>query len=330
MTDSGLAYKKLELTARPEWGVINFESIKTELNDLVFPLLEGLAACRLGLILDDQLDEILAHLTNLVATLSGIDKFSLGNGDPQQKRDALAANLKKHAGNLYKESVSHIIYWGQKSLQLDDILNEAQKTVTEVAELKEEATTLAEEQKKEIARMLEDIKQAGAEVGVDSFSNDFTDEAKSLQGRAGRWLIATLFVAGVTAAFAGLTFFGQLTPTLPDETGYLKTYLWIHSVTSKFILMGVLITAALWCGRVYKALSHQVAVNKHRAAALRTFRVFVNAADTPEIKDAVLIEATRAIFGLAHTGFLGESNQQSSSGVQILEIARSLNPIKKG
>lgn len=317
------------LTSRQEWGEINFLPIENDLNDRVVPLIEGFSKCRFDLIPEAQLADIHNKLSALVSALSEIDNFSVVQGEPGSRSGALMAQIRTCAENFYTVTHDHIAYWGQRTGAVDENLQEIRSAATEIAGLREKAANQAEQQTIELGKIIEAAKQAGAEIGVGAFTTEFSEEAKGIQKRANIWLWATFFLAVATASFAYLSFIGSLTPVAPDGNSDLTTYYWIHSVTSKFVLLGVLITSTLWCGRVYKALSHQVAINKHRAAALKTFQAFVNAAETPEIKDAVLIETTRAIFGLAQTGYLGESDQQGPSGLKIVEVARSLSPINK-
>ena len=85
----------------------------------------------------------------------------------------------------------------------------------------------------------------------------------------------------------------------------------------------VLFTATLWCGKTFKALKHLSTVNRHRALSLQTFQAFSHAASDDPTKDAVLMEATRAIFGSTPTGYL-DAKGGSESDLKIIEIARTL------
>ena len=94
-------------------------------------------------------------------------------------------------------------------------------------------------------------------------------------------------------------------------------------ITTKIALLALLFTATVWCSKNYRALKHQVTVNKHRALSLQTFQAFVGATKDPRTKDAVLMEATRAIFGNTATGFADPAHT-SESGIRVLEIGKSV------
>lgn len=74
--------------------------------------------------------------------------------------------------------------------------------------------------------------------------------------------------------------------------------------------------------RIYKALKHQITVNKHRANALKTFQAFVKAASNDNTRDAVLIETTRSIFANSPSGYLDTTDASSDSNTKILEIIK--------
>jgi hypothetical protein len=85
-----------------------------------------------------------------------------------------------------------------------------------------------------------------------------------------------------------------------------------------------MLTGTLWCGKCYKALTHLVIVNRHRALGLRTLQAFANAAADAQTKDAVLLEATRSIFGNVPTGYVDVANVDSDH--KVVEIVRSVMP----
>ena len=99
----------------------------------------------------------------------------------------------------------------------------------------------------------------------------------------------------------------------------------LQKSASRLVVLAVLFTTTLWCGRVYKALLHQAAVNRHRALSLQTFQAFSSAATDDATKDAVLMEATRAVFGRMPTGFLDATDSAGPQGVQVVEIAKRLS-----
>jgi hypothetical protein len=96
----------------------------------------------------------------------------------------------------------------------------------------------------------------------------------------------------------------------------------IQKSAARLAVLAIFFAGTLWCGKIYKALLHQAAINRHRALSIQTFQAFSHAAADDGTKDAVLLEATRAVFGNVPTGFLDGATGGGTSGMQILEIAR--------
>ena len=96
----------------------------------------------------------------------------------------------------------------------------------------------------------------------------------------------------------------------------------LRNVFSKAAVIAVLFTGTVWCGRIYRALIHQAAVNRHRALSLKTFQAFVRATDDPVVRDAVLMAATRTVFGSVPTGLVEHSGGQDA-GLNFFEYNRS-------
>lgn len=91
------------------------------------------------------------------------------------------------------------------------------------------------------------------------------------------------------------------------------------------VVLAVLLTGTIWCGRNYRALKHLATINNHRAISIRTLQAFSSAAAQTQTKDAVLMEATRAVFGNVPTGFIGQQTS-SDSDLKVIEVARNILP----
>ena len=112
-------------------------------------------------------------------------------------------------------------------------------------------------------------------------------------------------------------------PTWPeDATPTLAGIL--PRLTTKLVVLAMLFTATLWCGNVCRALLHQAAVNEHRGLSVSTLQAFVAASDDPRTRDAVLLEATRAVFARAATGYVAEDGEQQGEGIRFIEIGKAV------
>jgi hypothetical protein len=163
----------------------------------------------------------------------------------------------------------------------------------------------------------EAARTAAASAGAAVFARQFQNEATSQNTSAGKWLAATAFLAIATLTTAVFFFIWQ-----QPAAGVVEA---IQRSSSRILIVGILFAATVWCGRIYRALSHQAAVNQHRGVAISTLQAFVQAAVDDRTKDAVLLEATRTVFGRATTGLVsGEADPAPSQGVQFVEIGKAV------
>lgn len=124
-----------------------------------------------------------------------------------------------------------------------------------------------------------------------------------------------MVAAGITIVVAAAFLY-----VLPDLNGYQV----IQFSISKLVLLGVLIGVTTWCAGNFKANKHQASVSRFKANALRTFQAFVQAGDSQDVRDAVLLETTRSIFAQAPSGFLKEETH-GDPGPRTIEIVRGTN-----
>lgn len=184
----------------------------------------------------------------------------------------------------------------------------------------EKAKGEIETKTKEIDNIITKAREASAAAGAAVFTRDFDNEAAKLSDKADNWLIAAAALGLATLIIAGLTWFWT-------QQGLDSGQIW-QKVVSKFIVLSILLTATLWCGRVYKALMHQSAMNRHRALSLQTFQAFTAAASDVQTKDAVLLETTRSIFAPGITGYVDAASTSADSEARVIEIVKSIVPKK--
>jgi len=103
--------------------------------------------------------------------------------------------------------------------------------------------------------------------------------------------------------------------TQPDYAAIIRTML------PRLITVTVLLTALVFCLRNFSAMLHNQVVNRHRQTALMTFQTFVSSTEQPEVKSAVLLQATQAIFSPQPSGYLKGENEIPQVN-QINEIVR--------
>src|SRR5207248_3083011 len=111
--------------------------------------------------------------------------------------------------------------------------------------------------------------------------------------------------------------------TTTDSKADGLTALEIQLTISKFIVLSILLSASVWAGKVYKSHRHNFVVNRHRSNALATFQTFATGTADPQIKNAVLLQATTCIFGPQNTGYIRQE-KDTEQYPQIVEIIRGV------
>ena len=175
-----------------------------------------------------------------------------------------------------------------------------------------------EEEAKLIKSIVADARKAAVKTAASGFKNKFENEATDQNDAAVIWLwvtgglaIATLVLA--LFAWAWVEFCAKPIQTVPQL---------IQVFGSKVAILAILFTATLWCGRIYRSLKHQAAINKHRAIGLETFEVFSTGASDNQTKDAVLLETTRSIFSNFQTGYIETKSGGEDQDVRVIEVVK--------
>lgn len=304
-----------DLIDHDDWGSISFDVARPHLNG-VFGMLRPLESYPLEVLPDPQLEAMKNGIGPIRETMDQIRSFSLENGSPKEVRDQLSAQLKANLDAAYQSVGVYLPYLAYQHGDIQRNLDQLASMIADAKEIIDDGTNELKAKKEEMEGILSAAREAAAEVGVAHFTKVFSTEAGDNDKSAGGWLKFTALAAGITL----VTSVAFLYWTLPDTATTLQS---IQHSASKLILLGILISVSTWSGGQYRTARHNQALNKHRANSLLTFQAFSQAASDGQTKDAVLLEATRAIFGLASTGYTKEQSGGSGGVTQVLELIRS-------
>ncbi len=164
------------------------------------------------------------------------------------------------------------------------------------------------------------------EVGVSFHASHFKTEADSNRTASWVWLIALTLVGGFTAWYS----LGELTAAVEDLPKDASVGHVVQFTVVRLIVVSLLMFAIGFCSRNYSASRHNFVVNKHRANALQSFLTFEGAAEKPETKDAVLLEATRSIFSPQSSGYAKGMSEPQAGGPVIEILQRAARSVPKG
>lgn len=312
-----LVFKDRSLVTRPQWGDLNFSEAELDIKRL-FDLSSHLQILPLEFLTDTALAKIRETLNQCPPILADIDNFSLKRqSSPSSEIHNYSSRLHQAVDHVYSESAIWLPFLAYQNGDVSTNINKLNQTIKVGETLLEEAKTEFDSKKGEIDQILIATREAAASAGVAVFTEEFAAEARMLRKTSRYWLIATVLF---TIAVGGVAIWTWVFPI--NETS--KVFLW-QMLSSKLILISVLLTAALWCGRIYKALLHQSAVNRQKALGLKTFQAFTQAASDTQTKDAVLRATTHSIFAQMLTGYIDNKGATQEGDSKIIEIARAIS-----
>ena len=312
--DRILGFDPANLTSRPKWGEITFDEARIDIERIRW-MASQLKAGQLDFISDSILSGIAQRLENTVNQLNEIDRFTLSASNPAGVRNQHVNNLRSLADDLYNFAAAWVPLLAMRQGDLTKNLERLNQALQQADGALTKANQDSDKQRQTLEQIVISAREASAKVGVAVFTQDFSRESASAESQATSWLRYTVYTLILTVLSAALMW-------TYTEKGLDQGQL-IQKVTTKLFLLALLITATIWCGKNYKALKHQATVNRHRALSIQTFQAFSSAANDPHTKDAVLLEATRAVFGNVPTGYIDGT---PDSDLKVVEIARSILP----
>lgn len=302
------------ISNRERWGPLNFEASRPDL-ELVLGLTGHLRDLPLEILPPNVADGIISTLVRCQHAVNAIRTFSLDSSsqNPREMLANIGSELHAAAEGLLITAQSWIPFLAYQRGDVQRNMDALARSVTDSTKLLNDALAAAQRSKSDIDEIIRTAREASAGAGVGVFTHDFLEEASTQESVALSWLKITAAM-GVATLIAAI---GSAFIPLPADATQAQA---IQLLSSKIVVLLVLIAATVWCGRIYKASKHQASMNRHRGNSLRTFQAFVKAASNDTTRDAVLLESTRSIFTIAPTGYLEGGEPAIDTGTKVLEI----------
>ena len=213
----------------------------------------------------------------------------------------------------------HVPYLAYRRGDIDENIRKLNEGVNKAQNIISETKEWANDRKNDVDMIVKATREAAASAGVATFTAEFESESSKLDALSIKWLRATIIFAALTVVSAvGLYYWPEV---LPQASGWDI----LRNIVSKTAIIAILFTGTIWCGRNYRSLIHQAAVNRHRSLSLKTFQAFVEATEDPYVKDAVLMAATRTVFANVSTGFIEQHGEDQGPGVNFVEFGKRAN-----
>ena len=308
-------YGDVDLVRRDEWGKITFDSVEQHIAYAI-NMTSLLAEMPLESLTDHAAGELKARMPEVAGQLDLIDNFAIDQGDPATTCAQISAQVKNSVEQMHVLYSRWIPYMAYQRGDISESIKKIEDTIQRASALLDEGKTYLEETKEEVDKIVNATRQAAAGAGVATFTHAFAEEAKELAGKAQKWFWGMVGCsAGAVVAIAVL----YCWPALSADA---NTWQIARNAFMKVSVIAVFFNGIVWCARMYRAKSHQNAVNRHRALSLQTFQAFVEATDDDRTRDAVLLAATKSIFANISTGLVEERANHEDPSVQFLEIGK--------
>lgn len=307
--------EEADLVSRKEWVNIDFKNAERDL-ERIFDLLESIPIAHLVNGVKHQLDDYLDSLLDLFRRW---DKFDLQQENPAKARDDIISECHSIANRLY----------ATPTLEAASMLEDMRKKRESSAEMQKELRDM-------LSRSRRDLRASGS----DEFEHEFEKEENDNRKLAKQWLWATGgFTLAVGCAIAFI-WFQVFCPQLfeahelrirnlpPETAGTILRNAAILRIGGNLVAVAFLLTAAVWCGRMYKTYKHLAAAYRHRSLGVRTFWKFYGAADDETVQEALLLEMVRSLFGPLPTGFL-DMKEPGAVASGIVNVPGMVKPARE-
>ena len=302
-----------DVVRNDKWGEYNFDDCRDDL-EVAYAVIRPFPELPIESLLQANAVDMQNQLGLLRDAINNVTEFTVRGDAPEQKRNELAGALIEQAQATWNQIAPWIGYLFFQAGDVSEGLKKIAESRGHVDNALKDFLEKADDGQTRIEKAVTAAKEVAGKAGVGHFTENFANEAKGQNTAAHRWLAATVLFAIATAAAALI--FGNASE-VPDAIPALLQY-----TTMRIVILGLLFTGTIWCGRMYKTNKHQESINKHRANALQTFQAFVEATIDPAVRDAVLMETTRSIFTITPSGYLGEPDNRSETGSKVVEVIK--------
>lgn len=311
-----------DLIRREELGTeMNFADAEDDFEQAI-NLFKKLNDIDTSLLPNEKLNSLNTQMNDFLSAIDSIKTFSATQG--LQERNSRISRIKGSNYNTWYNAISPVVSFCTKAGTDYEALQ--RKARESVENLSKELVKAAEERAKaqeEIQETLAAVKKAAAEVGVTQHTTNFKDAADYFAKGKALWTKVIIGLLVTIIIYSFVVFWA-----CPIEMKEPYLYVFLQTSLPRFTGLIALFYALFVSTNNYRAQAHNYIVNKNRQNALSTFETFVKASDNDEIKNAVLLQTTKAIFSNTQSGYL-KNESMGDEGSQIIEIVKDVSKIAK-
>jgi hypothetical protein len=297
---------------------------------------------------NDILGQIEGHSKEIFASLEEIHKFSFEPNSKQEDINTLLNRLENRWHHAYRACVANLPFQRvntriatNSEVLMAEYLSKAKEDRKSILEAKEDVNRITSEFETTLAAS----KDATRLMAVSGQGEFLSSEAVRYQRIGIWWLISAVIIAGVLAGYvitelhhssnipqalasiSSSTNFSTIS-TATNAPVLVAPPVTLGSVVAnslpRLIIVSLLFTSLVFVMRNYAAASHNEVINRHRAAALSTFRAFYEAEKGRDetVCKAILLQAAKCIFTVQPSGFL-KNEAETPQITQVNETLRN-------
>ena len=298
-----------DLVRSGELGGMNFGEWQQEFQGVIEQS-RRLSTLRWERLTPQQVQDVSNRARELLEAFSRVREFHLGLGNLEEQREDRGRAVSAQRDHLLHVAVPLAGYLSWESVDIDALRREMENAVGSARETADHTLAEIQDVQAQASAALAAIREVSAEAGVAHHAETFAAAASRHESSATRW-VRTAVGAGLATIVSGI-----LLVWLWEANGDISDAGVLQIVLAKAVVLSVGFYFTVTCVRLFRSNAHLAVINRHREDSLRTFRAFAEgAADDPETKAKVLLEATHAAFGQVPTGLVSEG-----SGSGVIEV----------
>jgi hypothetical protein len=304
-----------EKLKRSDLGPLSFEAF-SETVTRTLDLYRSLLDCDLTNISYAKLSEITSAGNAAKSTLEDIQVFEVTQQNPAGERQSIIQRLVDQWEFDFAAVTPVLAYATKSSADFQRLEREARGALSELNTSKGTFKEQTDEILGQMGTALGQVQDAAKKAGVSKHTVHFKEEASTAKLVAVAWLSIAIFLAIAIVCYVIFHVEPKLA-TLVNPTAIEL----VKESLPRLLVVFVLSFGMIWAAKNVSASTHNFVVNRHRQNALASFETFVEGASGKEVKDAVLIQATSAVFSPQDTGYAkGELPHPVS---QVFEVLKS-------
>jgi hypothetical protein len=286
-----------EKLKRSDLGPLSFDAF-SETVTRTLDLYRSLIDCDLTNVSHAKLSEITSAGNAAKSILENIQVFEITQQNPSGERQSIIQRLVDQWEVDFAAVTPVLAYATKSSADFQRLEREARGALSELNTSKGTFKEQTNEILGQMGTALGLVQDAAKKAGVSKHTVHFKEEASTAKKVALAWLSVAVFLAVAIVCYVIF----HVEPTLARLVNPTAIEL-VKESLPRLLVVFVLSFGMIWAAKNVSASTHNFVVNRHRQNALASFETFVEGASGKEVKDAVLIQATSAVFSPQDTGY---------------------------